>query len=239
MCRHGSFWTLMRSDGVLYNIWMDRWCPPKRKKNKKRLKQKRQIKDLYNNKYQILKDICHNYFKNSKYNSTTISCGCNKKFAFCGVEILLFLWYNDYKGGIFMPELAFIVVTEGSQTVMTPDGPNPQLMSPLIALRPPVLPTAFSFALSVGVRNVDLTKNNLFQLRICAPNGEEIYAPEPFNLGSESKLPARLPEEYRGFVLVVDLRNVMFNTDGCYIIEIYINDVLIGTTKLPVFLKDE
>ena len=138
-----------------------------------------------------------------------------------------------------MPELAFITIAESTQNIMTPNGPNPQLTGPLIVLRPPVLPTAFSFALSIGVRGVDHTQHNLCRFRICAPDGGEIFDQPPFALGQESQSSAHLPKEYQGFVLVADLRNVMFNVAGCYSIEVYLNDVLIGATKLPVFLKDE
>lgn len=118
----------------------------------------------------------------------------------------------------------------------TNDGIIQTLVAPQIAVRPQFVPGNFSFGIAVGVSGIDLKKENSVRFTIADPDGKVIQ-----NSGS-STLPAvsdkdTLPEDYQGFILSMDIRNLTIEKEGCYLFRIFINDEEIGEREIPVYKR--
>jgi len=135
-----------------------------------------------------------------------------------------------------MAEIATFMICDGVQIPAPAMASAPSLIAPNIALRPDFIPSNYSFGLSVGVRGVNTSMSNHFRLIIRDPQGGEVHAfqhecpPEPTK--------DALPEEYRGFIFSLDLRNVPLTVEGCYTVTILVNHEEAGTRLLPVYVKE-
>lgn len=113
-----------------------------------------------------------------------------------------------------------------------------QLVSPQIALRPQFIPGNFSFGVAVGVQGVDLHITNRIHFTISDSQGNVIqdsgiseFPPLPENI------PETMPAEYQGFLMNMDIRNLVIHKDGEYLFSLYVNDELVGTQSIPIFQR--
>lgn len=113
-----------------------------------------------------------------------------------------------------------------------------QLISPQVALRPQFIPGNFSFGVAVGVQGINLHITNRIRFTISDPLGKVIYDSgvsefPPF----PEDVPETMPEEYQGFLMNMDIRNLVIHENGEYLFSIYVNDELVGTQSVPVFQR--
>lgn len=113
-----------------------------------------------------------------------------------------------------------------------------QLVSPQIALRPQFIPGNFSFGVAVGVQGVNLHITNRIRFTISDSQGNVIqdsgiseFPPLPENT------PETMPAEYQGFLMNMDIRNLVIHKDGEYLFSLYVNDELVGTQSIPIFQR--
>lgn len=136
-----------------------------------------------------------------------------------------------------MPIIASHILGENLQSVPNGMGGIVQhLTAPMTVIRPQYIPGNYSFSALIGIKDIDMQRENTMQVLLKTPTGEVLN-----DLG-EKPLPvvvpdSNLPPEYAGFMLGVDFRNVVFAEAGCYKIEITINNELIGDIEVPVFRK--
>jgi len=136
-----------------------------------------------------------------------------------------------------MPKLTMFVVCDsvGSFTPQ-PNVSIPQLTGPQVVLRPVFIPGTFSFGIAAGVLGVDLKHNNEVQFTIKAPNGSIIQdsgkSSIPILAAIEEDV---LPDEYQGFMLTLDVRNLIIEEEGVYTFTLMINDEIIGSHEIPIF----
>lgn len=139
-----------------------------------------------------------------------------------------------------MPKISAFLISESMQNVPTPNGGfAPQLTGPTIAVRPLFIPSSFSFAITIGVSDVDPAQKNQIQVKIQSPSGETVNDTGIIDLPVDESTDSELPLEYRGFLMNMDLRNVAIKTSGCYIIQVYINGELIDSHEMPVYKRAE
>lgn len=136
-----------------------------------------------------------------------------------------------------MAKLVSFVICDAINTIPADKGNAvPALVAPQIALRPQFVPGNFSFALAVGVADIDLQVENTVRMKISDPTGKEVH-----DLG-ENRLPKMpiqdtMPAEFQGFMINMDVRNFVIQHEGEYEFSLYINGECVGTQKIPVFKR--
>lgn len=135
-----------------------------------------------------------------------------------------------------MAKLSSFMLGEAIQNAIRPDGKEAgqSLVGLTIVLRPQFIPGNFSFAVSFGISDIDLSKDNTLQLILRDPRGGVVQ-----NLG-KTPLPVvsekdNIPVDYKGFVGGVDFRNAPIMEEGCYKLDILINDESIGMSDIPIY----
>lgn len=113
-----------------------------------------------------------------------------------------------------------------------------QLVSPQLVLRPQFVPGTFSFGIAVGIQGVNLHIINRVRFTISDSHGEIVqdsgiseFPPIP------EDVPETMPGEHQGFLMNMDIRNLVVHENGEYIFSIYINDELIGTQSVPIYQR--
>lgn len=113
-----------------------------------------------------------------------------------------------------------------------------QLVSPQVVLRPQFVPGNFSFGIAVGVQDVNLHVTNRIRFTISDSRGTIIqdsgiseFPPIPENS------PEAMPVEYQGFLMNMDIRNLVIRENGVYLFSIYVNDELAGTQSVPIYQR--
>ena len=103
-------------------------------------------------------------------------------------------------------------------------------------LTPEFVPGSFSFSLIFSVLDLDISKENSVQIIFKTAEGEstlvdsgEINIPIP-----EIKNEIDLPSEQVGLNMSMDLRNVVFEKEGLYVTNVYINKTLLLEKEIYV-----
>lgn len=139
------------------------------------------------------------------------------------------------KVGYNMPTLTMFTVCNSIGDLNPQPGVSiPTLNGPQAVLRPLFIPSSFSFGISAGVIGIDLTKPNSIRFVITNPDKKIIQD------SGESGFPAlpegdSLPIEYQGFMLTLDIRNLVIEKEGVYVFELYVNGVSAGAREIPIF----
>ena len=112
----------------------------------------------------------------------------------------------------------------------------PSIIAPQLVLRPLFVPSAISFAIVLGISNMNLTEQNKIIVKIKNPDDELIQEIVNDNLPPAPNDP-NLPSNYAGCIMCVDIRNLVVKVEGAYPVEVYVNDNKIGDTVIPVFKR--
>lgn len=137
-----------------------------------------------------------------------------------------------------MAKLANFIYCLNAERHQIPQGNGESInaMGVLTVLRPEFVPGAFSFSIIFSILDIDIKTNGKIQIifkdnsnKEVINTGEIIIPPIP----REEEDP--LPAEYVGYNLSMDFRNVVFETNGNYAMEVYYNNELIGTN--PIYVK--
>ena len=134
-----------------------------------------------------------------------------------------------------MPSISMFLVCDSINSVSTQPNLNiPQLTGPQCVLRPQFIPSTFSFGLAVGVIGVDSNKQNVIRFTISNPEGtiiqdsnENTFPPVGFD--------DTMPKEYQGFMMSLDIRNLLIEKEGIYTFTLYVNTFEIGRKEIPIF----
>lgn len=138
-----------------------------------------------------------------------------------------------------MAKIASFILCDSITNI--PGPPNisvPQLNSPQIALRPPFIPGAISFGIAVGVNDFDLTTTNRIRFTITNPDGKEIQNSGDAEFGP-LPITDSMPQQYQGFILSTDIRNLEIIAEGVYVFSLFVNGEVAGTCEIPVFKRSE
>lgn len=109
-------------------------------------------------------------------------------------------------------------------------------MRVLSTLTPEFMPSTFSFSIVFSVLGVDLTKENKIQVIFKKMDGEPLLDTGTIDLPSNivEKDAKKIPGDYVGFDLSMDFRNVIFESEGVYCTEIYLNGGLLDSKDIYV-----
>lgn len=132
-----------------------------------------------------------------------------------------------------MARVTMFVYCENVQNENTPLGPKNNIIGPMNAIRPMFIPGTFSFSIFTSIVDVDLKKTHNF--RIVLSDGFKDIVDTGNALIPPQNIEPDLPESERGFMLNMDLRNVIFEKEGSYIGKVYFDDDILG--EYPIYVK--
>lgn len=140
-----------------------------------------------------------------------------------------------------MPRINSFVICSSVTPIDESNGKKQiQLNSPLAIVSPPCEGT-YSFFISVGLIGLDYYSKHTMRCSITSPDKKVIFKTEnsPTPVIDKKSIKYHLPEEYRGFFINIDVRNVIFKKAGNYTFDIYIDDVQLNSQLIPVWLPSE
>lgn len=132
--------------------------------------------------------------------------------------------------------VSFVICDSINNIPATPVGMVPSLVAPQIAIRPQFIPGNFSFGIAIGISGIDLQTVNKMRFTITDPKGTIIQD------SGDSELPVvpakdSMPDEYQGFMMCMDIRNLVIASEGEFLFSFYVNEELIGQQIIPVFRR--
>lgn len=138
-----------------------------------------------------------------------------------------------------MAKLTAFMLCDSINNIPDPSGGFlQQIISPQVALRPQFVPGNFSFGVAVGVRGIDLHITNRIRFTISDPQGKIIQDSGVSEFHPISvDVPETMPDEYQGFLMNMDIRNLVIHENGEYLFSIYVNDELVGIQSIPIFQR--
>lgn len=122
-----------------------------------------------------------------------------------------------------MPKVSVFMYSESAQPEPTPQGNKLRIMNPQHILRPMFIPGQFSFAITFGILDFDVTLSHNIKYTFSSPDGTILV-----DTGDSIQLPPidnaalnELSVDMRGFITSLDFKNVVFATEGEYKSEIF------------------
>ena len=137
-----------------------------------------------------------------------------------------------------MAKLFSFTICDSINNLPASGGTVPMLIAPQIALRPQFVPGNFSFGLAIGMSEIDLHISNKLKLVIQSPDGNVIHDSGETDLPIISKGDT-LPQKYQGFMMCVDVRNLVIPCEGEYIFTFYLNGECVAMQSVPIFKRAE
>ena len=134
-----------------------------------------------------------------------------------------------------MAKLVSFIMSAISQNIPNKTGGVvQQLTGPMIVLRPRYVPSEYSFAITLGISNFDLSRENTMRIVLRSPSDDTLIDT------GDSILPASptdetLPKEFQGAVLSMPIQNIELKTEGIYQLEMFFNGESLGIQDIPVF----
>lgn len=138
-----------------------------------------------------------------------------------------------------MAKIAYFMICDTMNNVPMPGGSvGLNMVNPQLLLTPTYIPGNFSFCVVVGVRDVKPVNLNTDAIKLkfefLTPQGKLLQQ-------SMADLPMvkmqKIPDQYQGFLMSFDLRNLPIEEEGAYILKLYIDDEFIGEEEIPIFKK--
>ena len=120
-------------------------------------------------------------------------------------------------------------------TGVDPESGAPILVSPQVSVRPEFIPSNFSFGVAAGITNIDPSSDSRVKITIENPDGEIIFESDTVDLPKASNTDKKMPINYQGYMLTLDIRNLQIKKEGCYKFKVFIDDSLIDTKDIPIY----
>lgn len=112
-------------------------------------------------------------------------------------------------------------------------------MGVLSILTPEYIPSMFSFSIIMGIRGIDDTCNHSLDIIFKDPLKHPLVEAKNVLISSEQLRTGdlTLPDEFKGLVLGMDLRNVILKQEGVYWTEVKLDGKLMGDFDIYVKAK--
>ena len=105
----------------------------------------------------------------------------------------------------------------------------------LNALTPDFIPGNYSFSVVFSILNLQRDEDYVVRLSFMNDKGDEIVKTDNVALDSNPKNAFDIPNEYFGYNVCIDLRNVLLEHEGKYCAKVYINEKEEG--EYPIYIK--
>lgn len=138
-----------------------------------------------------------------------------------------------------MPKtIAFVLANDVASFPSASGAQSPALINPIPVLRPKYIPSMFSFAFSISICGVDLSKQIDVKMIIEDPERRVVQEAVRIDIPPQPVIEnGSLPKEYRGFTLNVGVRNFPLEKEGVYHLIPYIDGVAMEPQDIPVFIQ--
>lgn len=111
------------------------------------------------------------------------------------------------------------------------------LTMPLEFIILPFVPTTYSFAIITCITEFDVTQTHIVKMLLSFKDDKSVI----YNTGDiikpaepDNPLRKKIPSQFVGFSLGVDMRNVIFQKEGIYVLSVYFDNEKIGERELYV-----
>lgn len=123
------------------------------------------------------------------------------------------------------PYVATFMLSEETREVVNPGRNRSDLLlvNPTSSIRVPFIPATPSFAVSVGILQINLEKENNIQIKIVSPNTKTVFDTGVVLLPRDMNLNKDIPLEGQGLNVNLNLQNVPCREEGTYVVDVYIN----------------
>lgn len=102
-------------------------------------------------------------------------------------------------------------------------------------LSPDYVPGALSFGIVFSIVGVDYSKNNVIKVIFKKVDSDKsIIDTKEITLPSPPNKNVDIPDDYKGFNMCLDFRNVVFKENGLYVTHIYFNGELLSAKEIYV-----
>lgn len=135
-----------------------------------------------------------------------------------------------------MAKLVSFTLCDSINSVPASRGIVQMLVEPQLVLRPQYIPGNFSFSIALGVADLNLQTKNEIRLVIINPEKKVVYDSLP-NILPIIRKDDSIPKEYQGIMMCVDIRNLIVECEGEYIISISLNGECIDEKPVPIFRR--
>lgn len=138
------------------------------------------------------------------------------------------------------PYVANFMLSDETREVVNPSRNRPDLLliNPTSSIRVPFIPATPSFAVSVGILQINLEEENNIQIKLVSPNEKTVFdtgiVPIPRDLNSNKDIPL----EGQGFNVNLNLQNVPCREEGTYVVDVYINGLKSNGFKFYVYSEE-
>lgn len=134
-----------------------------------------------------------------------------------------------------MPKIVSFMLSAITNNVPNASGGTvQQLTGPMIVLRPRYIPGEYSFAITLGINDLDLSVDNKLQLAITSPSGSTVFEVKDGVLQAVG-VDSVLPKAVQGFVMTLPLQNIEFKEEGIYHLSVSLNGDKLGVQDIPVY----
>lgn len=135
-----------------------------------------------------------------------------------------------------MAYISTFIYAEESRNEVHPKGQKMNIVNPLLIFSPKYVPGQFSFAVAIGMLEVDYSKPHTFRYFLRGPNAEQKPVVDTGDVMlPPQENPRNLPLEMQGIFMGFDLRNVELASEGKYISDVFLDGKSIGTC--PIIVK--
>ena len=115
---------------------------------------------------------------------------------------------------------------------MTPTGPQASINGILSSINVFVIPTHYTFWVSIAISGIDTECENILRFEFISPSGEIIFTTNNIILSAIPNINAD------GLQLNVELKNIFLNSEGKHTSKLYINSEIIKQVDIDVVKKE-
>ena len=138
-----------------------------------------------------------------------------------------------------MPRLTTFNLCELAQNMPDNEGSiKLHIVSPLDFLAPKYIPGVFTFSISFGIIGVDKNEECNVEVKIFDPDKNEIFTTGGMLIPAMPQQKFN-PDEYVGFHIGLDIKNLEIKAPGSYEAQIRVNDEVIGNERIAVIQGGE
>lgn len=104
----------------------------------------------------------------------------------------------------------------------------------LPAITPEYIPGSFSFSIMIGLSGLDTGKQHTMSIVFGKGNEKPLVNTPEVTIPVQESNQTNLPGEAQGFVLSMDLKNVVFEEEGIYSTKVRVDNQELGEYKIYV-----
>lgn len=131
------------------------------------------------------------------------------------------------------PRVSTFIYSDDSVMEEMPIGQRLHVINPQQVLRPAFVPGMYSFSVSFGIIALDMAVEHNLRVAMTSPRNKQIM--DSANMVVPTNTDFDLPPELQGFMMNMNVRNVVFEEEGLHQTSLWLDDVCLG--DFPIYVK--